>query len=330
MSLLKTIFRPLLKIGPLRRWREAFRENYETRIRPRHYKRAKTLGVTSIKRQPQLVVSLTSIPSRISTVHNTLHSLLQQAIKPDKLILWLGEDQFPNKEGDLPEELLSLRKLGLTIGWCQDIGPATKLVPSLKEFPNSLIVTADDDCYYPPKWLQALHDIYQKEPHYIHCHRVDRIKLDAHGDILPYLEWGWHEEIRGASYLNIPLGFYGVLYFPGCLHADVLDHKILSQLTPRNDDIWFWAMALMRGTKIKMIQENRQQVLVFKETQHTKLWPMNARGGGNDEQMARVLAHYPQLGKLLVTTSVPRKLDGSEKLPLSHHPINTEPPSPGI
>lgn len=33
------------------------------------------------------------------------------------IILQLSEDEFPNKENDLPENLLKLKEFGLTINW---------------------------------------------------------------------------------------------------------------------------------------------------------------------------------------------------------------------
>ena len=56
--------------------------------------------------QPKLIVSLTSFPARINTVHQVIESLLNQTKKADKIILWLAPEQFPNGEKDLPEKLL--------------------------------------------------------------------------------------------------------------------------------------------------------------------------------------------------------------------------------
>lgn len=86
-----------------------------------------------------LIISLTSHPKRIKNSHIAIESLLKQTIKADKVILWLGKDKFPNKEQDLPNELLKLREKGLTIEWCKDIGSYTKLIPALKKYPNSII-----------------------------------------------------------------------------------------------------------------------------------------------------------------------------------------------
>ncbi len=37
------------------------------------------------------------------------------------VILYLAEEQFPNKEADLPGKLLKFKENGLTIKWCEDL-----------------------------------------------------------------------------------------------------------------------------------------------------------------------------------------------------------------
>ena len=57
-----------------------------------------------------LIISLTSFPQRMYEIHYTLYSLLTQTVKPAKVILWLGIEQFPNKEKDIPEKVLKLKE----------------------------------------------------------------------------------------------------------------------------------------------------------------------------------------------------------------------------
>ena len=78
-------------------------------------------GVNNNKRDTKVIVSLTSFPARIDTVYITIRSILMQSLKPDIIILWLAQEQFPEKEKELPYNLLKLKKYGLTIEWCHDI-----------------------------------------------------------------------------------------------------------------------------------------------------------------------------------------------------------------
>ena len=67
------------------------------------------LGVDS---QSKIIVSLTTFPARIGYVHLAIKSLLHQTKRPNKVILWLGEEFFPEGENNLPESLLELKPLG--------------------------------------------------------------------------------------------------------------------------------------------------------------------------------------------------------------------------
>ena len=52
------------------------------------------------KRDKRVIVSLTSYPDRMYDIHYCLYSLLNQTFKPDKIILYLTKEQFPNLEKD--------------------------------------------------------------------------------------------------------------------------------------------------------------------------------------------------------------------------------------
>ena len=64
-------------------------------------------------KSPKLIVSLTSFPERIPDIFFNLYSLLNQTTQADMLILWLAEEQFPNKEKDLPKNILNLKVIFL-------------------------------------------------------------------------------------------------------------------------------------------------------------------------------------------------------------------------
>ena len=96
-------------------------------------------------REEKLIVSLTTYPQRISDIDVVLYSLLIQTIKPDKIILWLSEEEFPNKLNDVPLHILRFLDFGVEIEFCDNIRSYKKLVYALNKYPNDLIVTADDD-----------------------------------------------------------------------------------------------------------------------------------------------------------------------------------------
>src|SRR5574344_421309 len=219
-------------------------------------KEVNELGVTEDKRNPRLIVSLTTFPARINIVYKTISTLLQQTLKPDEVVLWLAEEQFPNKE--LPENLTRLQQFGLSIKWCEDIRSFKKLIPSLKEFPEDIIVTVDDDNYYDKNLLKYLYSSYLKNPKCIQARQAFRVKEYKNKKLSIKSRSYIYDKTYLPSFLNEPVGCGGVLYPPHCLHQNVLNKEEFMQVIPTNDDIWFWAHAIRNNTKIEVIKNNYQ------------------------------------------------------------------------
>lgn len=149
----------------------------------------KFIGLNRSPRAEKFIVSLTSYRPRINDVKYTIYSLLNQTFAPDKLILWLDEDSFPQRERNLPRDLLKLRSFGLTIDWCENLRSYKKLIPALEKYPDDIIVTADDDLFYRPDWLKALNDEHAKNPRCLVAHYTHRVRLDTQGNLYTYLKW---------------------------------------------------------------------------------------------------------------------------------------------
>lgn len=221
------------------------------------------IGVTSKKYEHKLIVSLTSYPDRINDIHFSLYSLLNQTLKPNKLILWLADSQFPNKENDLPLDVLNLRKNGLTIKWCKDLRSFKKIIPALREFPDDIIVTADDDIFYDRDWLERLYSEYfkHKDEKFIFAHRNHRITFDA-DKVNPFMLWG--DTKKNTHYEPCRLNFcttgMGVLCPPHIFHHDILNEQLFFYLTPFHDDLWVWAMAILNGAKVKQVENNIKDI----------------------------------------------------------------------
>ena len=211
-------------------------------------------GLNKGKRDVEIVVSLTSYPARITTVHMTIMTLLNQKVKPDKIILWLAREQFPKGVISLPKQLLALEDVGLTIEWTHDIRSYKKLIPTLRKYPDSIIVTCDDDTFYPPHWLEMLMESYTKHPDCVHCHRGHTIRFDADGKVVPFLKWHFESTNSKPSFLNFQTGIGGVLYPPHCLDPEVFNEQAFMELAKTCDDHWFWAMAVLKGTRVKIVE----------------------------------------------------------------------------
>ncbi len=250
-----------------------------------------TLGVEiKQKTNPKIIVSLTSFPARINNLHYCIYSLLNQTKKPDILVLWLAPEEFPNKEKVLPQTLLNLKQNGLTIKWYKNIKSYKKLIPSLKEYPDDIIVTADDDVYYNKNWLKKLYNAYLIDKKSIHGHRAHQITFNTDGSIRPYIHW--KKRVHKNTTNPFLTGVGGILYPPHSLYKDTTNETLFKKLSPLADDIWFWAMTLKKGTKINLIKNNLREQKKIGQENSICLYTENIGYSKNDEQLQNVLSFY--------------------------------------
>jgi len=246
-------------------------------------------GVTTDRRERPLIVSLTTIPSRLNQkAHLAIASLLDQSLAPNRVILWISDSLC---DQSLPSAFHRLKEAGLEIEFCQDIGPHTKLVPALMAYPDAVHVTADDDCLYTQGWLAGLYRAYCAEPEVIHCWRAHRITRDDRGQIRPYSEWDWMAPgTSGPDHSLFQTGVGGVLYPPGSLADEVLNQSVFRTICRSNDDIWFKAMAQLQGTRIKKVRPKSVSYRTVGGSQVEQLWSVNS--AANDEQIRLVFEKY--------------------------------------
>jgi hypothetical protein len=257
-----------------------------------------TNGLDTTSRKHRIIVSLTTFPARINKVHKTIENLLTQTVKPDMLILYLANEEFPNKEADLPEELLRLQDYGLTIKWCEYMRSYQKLIPALMEFPDDLIITFDDDFYYPENAIEDLYVSYLKNPTVIHSHRIWRGNLE--GD---YLKLSSNRKLfsrtyRKPSYFNFLMGYGGVLYPPKSLSSEVLNVEGFKSLIPTHDDIWFWGMSVLAGVRTVQVDGYDMSMSQVEDTQDValnKVNKKNSEGVETEEGINRIIKVYPQI-----------------------------------
>lgn len=233
--------------------------------------------------QEGLIISLTSYPPRFASLALTLRCLLSQTVSADRTILWVTAEDYRL----LPASVIDLRDEGLEIRFCRNIRSYKKIIPALLAFPNSYIVTADDDVYYSSMWLEELVEHAGKGT--IVCHRAHSVKFDEDGQIEPYDKWGY--EAAGKGSLLFPTGVGGVLYGPGSLSPDVLDHEAFMQLCPQADDVWLFWMGRRAGSGYVKTRKHWSEVS-WNGTQGAALHLTNVAGKGNDEQIKLMVDRY--------------------------------------
>lgn len=95
-----------------------------------------------------IIVSLTSIPSRIERIDNTVKSLLRQRVRPAEIHLNIPHISVREaRPYVIPAWLHEIPDL--LVHRCEDLGPATKLLPTLsRSSPRTRIFVIDDDRIY--------------------------------------------------------------------------------------------------------------------------------------------------------------------------------------
>ena len=247
-----------------------------------------------VEENSEVIVSLTSFPDRIDTVWMTIVTLLRQSKKPQKVILWLAEEQFEGKK--LPNNLLRLQNYGLEIRWCDDLKPHKKYFYCMQEYTDKCIVIADDDIFYPENHLQLLWENYKKHPNCVIANKTHRIGYNPNGECKSYNEWD--DLVRSnPSYLLLPIGCNGVLYPPRLLNENILFNKeILLTDVLYVDDLWLKVCALKSDIKTFSCIKNELVYFDIVKAGKSGLWKTNTTGvKRNDNVWRSLMLNNPEL-----------------------------------
>ena len=249
------------------------------------------MGITTNNGEEQYIVSLTSFPARINDIWICIETILRQSYKPDMIILWLAEEQFPEKK--LPENLLKLQERGLIIKYCDDLKSHKKYYYTLKEYPNANIITLDDDSYYPENILENLIKLHKESGNSICANRAHKITYTKNGEIKPYRKWFHnYKKILNSSHILVPTGVGGVLYPANSLDSRILNKEIFKNICFQADDLWLKAHAYMNDSMVITSKKFNKDLIAVSKTQNEKLLSNNSFGGGNDEQLKNILDYY--------------------------------------
>lgn len=247
-----------------------------------------------------VVVSLTTYGKRLLSVHLTIESIMQGSVLPNRLILWLAEEE---RERTLPIALQRQVDRGLEIKYCRDIKSYKKLVPTLNIASSSIVVTIDDDMFYQPDMLEGLLVNHKKYPKDIIAYRVDEMTLGHNDRPNSCLQWRYFTNPDTPFPTHVAIGAEGILYPPQSLAKDVVDENVFMNLCPTADDLWFKAMALKRGTRVRhayTIYERGGGATPNWEVQDVSLQRINEDKSNckNDIQLYSVFSHFGLFDKL--------------------------------
>lgn len=211
------------------------------------------------------ILSFTTIASRIEHIRPMVDSILKQTIRPDRVELYISDHRsiFPAgidegiKREKIPRFLLELEEQGqLYIEYVDNIGPANKLIPALRKYKetDNIIITVDDDFIYPANTIEKLLNGYRQEKCAVTSHGRKPLfsngKLHSNHNLWPVVY------VPNKHLYNFGYGCGGGLYKSSFFCEKVFDTDKLLELTPLDDDVWFYFTRITTQTPILIIGAN--------------------------------------------------------------------------
>lgn len=121
-----------------------------------YYSAKARVGILETIRPGRIVISMTTSPKRITEIYRVIESMENQTIKPDLYFINLPRvfKRDNSRFSDIPAFLINDK---IILNSCEDLGPATKIVPTCKDKrikETDIIFSVDDDIHYPPELLE--------------------------------------------------------------------------------------------------------------------------------------------------------------------------------
>ena len=236
------------------------------------------------------IVSLTSYPPRYPTLEYTIKCLLSQTIRPRQVVLWLYEED----EKILPLSIKLLQSETFKIKTTKENYKSyTKIYPAIIEYPESYILTADDDIFYNATWASQILKHSIPDDKRILCHRAHRIAFDDDDNIKPYSQWKWciGGEVIHSGVDIFFTGVGGVLYPPAAIPAEDINPKFFLTLCERADDIWLYFMTIKNKYTPTKIPSDQLEY-TWRSSQEVALKHDNVDSRRNDEYIRKLVKIY--------------------------------------
>lgn len=185
---------------------------------------------------PRVVVSLTSIPSRIGHVFPTLNSVLLQSRAPSAIYLNLPANS--GREADayrVPSQIEEDPRITICRSG-EDLGPIMKLLPALarEPDPNTIIITVDDDVVYPRGMIETLLETRESLPEAALGFRGWRLPDDGN---LPGRTILHANQVSRPFEVDVLCGVSGAMYLRKHFGPDFFDRSALPPESYFVDDL---------------------------------------------------------------------------------------------
>src|SRR5690554_82439 len=248
------------------------------------------IGINTKERDFTIDVRLTYFPAQINEVSITIKTIFSQTVKADYITLWLSLNQFPDRK--IPNKLIQQQKRGLSIEFVEDdLRSHKKYFYAFRKQQDNLVITFEDDVFYPSNTIDSLIQAHLKFPKAIICNRGHRINFKD-DVILKYRSWSHNYKNITPSLDAVPTGVGGVLYPPNSYSKEIFDVETFKEICFYADDLWLKIHSIRVGTKVLSLRTFSRDLISVGKSQNVKLVQHNAIEGGNDEQLNKLLDYY--------------------------------------
>lgn len=246
------------------------------------------------KNMEKVIVSLTSYPKRIGTIHKVLDSIISQTVLPDKIVLYLSSSEFEDF-GKLPN-FGKYEKYGFEIRWHEEnLKSHKKWFYAFQEYRNDIVITIDDDILYPNIALETLLKYHAQFPKCVIARRAAIITRRQDGTIARYVDWcSATYGFVGIPRMDIAATTGGMtLFLPGLFNSEIFNVNVFMEKCPYADDLWIKIMEVYSEIPT-VLAEKQWEDSVLKEYQKDCLFENYNKDGGNDKQLKELLKEYPR------------------------------------
>ena len=231
------------------------------------------------------IVSLTSYPARINKVWMVIDSMYHQTVKPQKIILALTKEEFPDEMDLLPKSLKRYLSKGLEIVFTDyNLHPHNKYYYALTHIKDKDVITIDDDLYYWPDTIERLYKIKKNNPGCICANRAFILRNDPRGIRL--------DDVRNEKGLYVwAQGVGGTLYIPEFRPQRLFDKDKIKQLSLNADDNWLKVHEILSDVCVAT-NDFYPHPLLLLGTQTNALWHKNVIKGDSSRITKSLLEYY--------------------------------------
>ena len=197
-----------------------------------------------------------------------------------KIVIYFPKNPIRDKpllKKDVPQYIIDNPKIEYK--FVEDLGSITKCFYALQDYPNSNIIFCDDDCIYPPNWLEGLVSNFSGKE--VLCYRgrnfFNLARPTYRGTKL--IEGS---KIKTSTNVHIMTGTWGCIIHKDMLHESFFTDYNKETFFSRVDDIWISGHLWKNKIPIRVIPL-KGKIVPTSAHKINSLWESNQHSDRNDK-----------------------------------------------